>query len=216
MHGRTAAVVLAIATPLWACGDRGGSGDARAGSDTAQVRSGDGAGTDGAGTSAGDGDGVDRIESADAATRPPDPDVEAVRLARAAIASVDIPLYPGARALDATEFEANTAPFIAAEFFSLDPPGRVAAFYDRELRSQTRRRNTTLEPGVVRYEFERAFSGLAVKPWDPDSTDRAALLARFDRRDAQGVTSAELDAYGDFLRAARTQVVVNVPRPEPR
>jgi hypothetical protein len=142
--------------------------------------------------------------------------VEPVRLARAAFASAGIPLYPGARALDATEFEANTAPFIAAEFFTLDPPDRVAAFYDRELRRVTRRRNTTLEPGVVRYEFERAFSGLAVKPWRPDGDDRPALLARFDRRDAQGVTSAELDAYGAFLAAARTQVVVNLPRPEPR
>jgi hypothetical protein len=157
-----------------------------------------------------------RAAAARAASQPADADVEPVRLARAAFASAGIALYPGARALDATEFEANTAPFIAAEFFTLDPPDRVAAFYDRELRRVTRRRNTTLEPGVVRYEFERAFSGLAVKPWSPDGADRPALLARFDRRDAQGVTSAELDAYGAFLAVARTQVVVNLPRPEPR
>jgi hypothetical protein len=42
------------------------------------------------------------------------------------------------------------------------------------------------------------------------------MLQRFDRRDAQGVTSAELDAYGKFLARARTHVVVNLPRAEPK
>ncbi|HEY7530906.1 MAG TPA: hypothetical protein VIC56_09545 [Gemmatimonadota bacterium] len=190
-----------LAALAWAaCGDPGGARDA--GADGASDA--EGAGSRAAGPSGA------------MAARPDDPEVEPVRLARAALASADIPLYPGAGGLDATEFEANTAPFVAAEFFTVDAPDRVAAYYDRELRARTRRRNTTLQPGVVRYEFERAFSGLAVEPWEPEGADREAMLERFDRRDAQGVTSADLDAYGELLAAARTQVVVNLPRPEPR
>lgn len=141
-------------------------------------------------------------------------EIEEVRKARAALASAGIAVYPGSQGLDSTEFEANTTPFIAIDFFSLDPPSRVVAFYDRELKELTTRRNATLEPGVVRYEFERAFSGLAVKPWDPKGADSLASVQRFDRRDAQGVTTDELDAYGIFLGKARTHVVVNLPRPE--
>lgn len=145
-----------------------------------------------------------------------DPDIERVRKARAALAAAGIPLYPGAAALDATEFVANTAPFITVDFFTTDPPEPVIAFYDRELERLTARRDTTIEEGGVRYEFQRAFSGVAVRPWDPRGADSAALAARFDRRDVEGVTTAELDAYGKFLTQARTQVVVNVPRPESR
>ncbi len=144
-----------------------------------------------------------------------DPDVEPVRLARAALAWSKIPLYPGARGLDATEFDANTAPFVSVDFFSTDPMDRVVAFYDRNLEGLTARRRIAREEGAVRYEFERSFSGLAVKPWEPAGADSSGLLARFDRRDAEGVTSTELDAYGRFLTTARTHVVVNVPRPEP-
>ena len=143
-----------------------------------------------------------------------EPDIERVRIARAALAHARIPLYPGARGLDATEFEANTAPFVAVDFFTTDPPEKVAAFYDRALKRLTARRTTSAQAGAVRYEFDRAYSGVEVKPWQPQAADSTGMLARFDRRDAQGVTSAQLDSYGKFLAKARSHVVVNIPRPD--
>jgi hypothetical protein len=181
-------------------GEREARGSASAGADGAPVP-----GSDSTGTKAAGGSGA-------AGRR----EIEQVRMARAALAHARIPLYPGSEGLDATEFEANTIPFVAVDFFSLDPPERVVAFYDENLRALTQQRNTTREPGAVRYEFESPFSGLAVRPWQPTGTDSLALVTRFDRRDAQGVTSEELDAYGHFLSKARTHVVVNVPRPEPK
>jgi hypothetical protein len=142
-------------------------------------------------------------------------EIEPVRLARAALADARIALYPGADGLDATEFEKNQQPFIAVDFFTTDPPERVVAFYDRELEGRTARRDTTREPGAVRYDFERELSGLTVQPWDPQGADSSGVLARFDRRDAVGVTTEELDRYGKFLAQARTHVIVNLPRPEP-
>lgn len=144
-----------------------------------------------------------------------DPPIEEVRMARAALASAGVPLYPGASGLDATEFEANRAPFIAVDFFTPDSMERVVEFYDRELKEMTARRDTTVEVGAVRYEFGRFFfSGLVVRPWDPTGADSTGFMARFDRRDAQGVTSADLEAYSRMLREARTHIVVNLPRPE--
>lgn len=142
-------------------------------------------------------------------------EIEEIRKARAALATAGIPLYPGAQGLDSTEFEANTAPFISVDFYVLDPPERVAAFYDRALEDRVARRDTTVQPGVVRYEFERMYSGLEVRPWDASGADSSALIGHFDRREKLGVTTAELDAYGKLLARARTHVVVNVPRPEP-
>jgi hypothetical protein len=139
-----------------------------------------------------------------------------VRLARAALRDAGIPLYPGADGLDATEFEKNQLPFVAVEFFALDPPSKVTAFYDRGLDGKTVRRDTTIEKGAVRYEFREQLSGLSVKPWDPHGVDSTAVLARFDRRDAQGVSTPELDRYGKLLARAHSHVVVNVRRPEPR
>jgi hypothetical protein len=54
-----------------------------------------------------------------------------------------------------------------------------------------------------------------VQPWDPQGADSSGVLARFDRRDAVGATTEELDRYGKFLARARTHVIVNLPRPEP-
>jgi hypothetical protein len=144
-----------------------------------------------------------------------DDDIKEVRLARGTLAASGIPLYPGAQGLDALEFDKNGMPFILVDFFTHDPPENVVAFYDRELRHLTRRRDTVIEPGAVRYEFEERFSGLVVRPWDGKGADSTAMLARFDRRDAQGVTSEELDAYGNYLAGARSHVVVNVRRPQP-
>ncbi len=142
-------------------------------------------------------------------------EIEPARLARAALADARIALYPGADGLDATEFEKNQQPFIAVDFFTTDPPERVVAFYDRELEGRTARRDTTRKPGAVRYDFERELSGLTVQPWDPQGADSTGVLARFDRRDAVGVTTEELDRYGEFLARARTHVIVNLPRQEP-
>lgn len=142
-------------------------------------------------------------------------EIEPVRLARGALADARIELYPGADGLDATEFEKNKQPFIAVDFFTTDPPERVVAFYDRELEGRTARRDTTRKPGAVRYDFERDLSGLTVQPWDPQGADSSGVLARFDRRDAVGVTTEDLDRYGKFLARARTHVIVNLPRPEP-
>jgi hypothetical protein len=141
--------------------------------------------------------------------------IEPARLARAALADARIALYPGADGLDATEFEKNQQPFIAVDFFTMDAPERVVAFYDRELEGRTARRDTTRKPGAVRYDFERELSGLTVQPWDPQGADSSGVLARFDRRDAVGATTEELDRYGKFLARARTHVIVNLPRPEP-
>jgi hypothetical protein len=147
----------------------------------------------------------------DGGAREPEP----VRLARAALHDARVPLYPGADGLDATEFEKNKLPFIAVDFFTLDAPDRVSAFYDRELRDRTAQRDTTREAGSVRYDFEEQLAGLSVKPWSPQGRDSSGVLARFDRRDAQGVTTEELDRYGKLLAEARTHVIVNLPRPEP-
>jgi hypothetical protein len=155
------------------------------------------------------------IEQQGGSPEPDQHEIQQVRLARATLAHAGIPLYPQAEGLDSTEFEANGVPFISVDFFSVDPPEKVVAFYDRELKDRTSRRDTVIEPGAVRYEFERRFSGLSVRPWDPKGADSTAMLARFDRRDALGVTSQELDAYGLFLGRARSHVVVNLPRPDP-
>jgi hypothetical protein len=138
-----------------------------------------------------------------------------VRLARGALNDAKVPLYPGADGLDATEFEKNQLPFIAVDFFTLDPPEQVIAFYDREIEKLTVERNTTREPGTVRYEFKQPLAGLSVKSWTPTGRDSSGVLVRFDRRDALGVTTEELDHYGKLLAQARTHVIVNLPRPEP-
>ncbi|MFN2432887.1 MAG: hypothetical protein ABR599_08780 [Gemmatimonadota bacterium] len=164
---------------------------------------------------AGAGRGAESADAGEPRAVVSEPDIEEVRKARAALLRAGVPIYPGARGLDSTEFEANTAPFITVDFFTTDAPERVAAFYDREVADLTLRRDTVVEPGAVRYEFERDFSGVAVRPWLPAGADSSGFLARLDRRDVQGVTFEQLDAYGSFLREARTHVVVNVPRPEP-
>jgi hypothetical protein len=154
-------------------------------------------------------------ESANAARAGGGREPEPVRLARGALHGAKVPLYPGADGLDATEFEKNKLPFIAVDFFTLDPPDRVVAFYDREIEALVTRRDMTREPGTVRYEFKHQLAGLSVKPWTPAGGDSSAMLARFDRRDALGVSTEELDHYGKLLQQARTHVVVNLPRPEP-
>lgn len=203
---RMALASLAVSALLSACDARDdGPGDVRARGTSAVPGSTANADPATAGPAVGPGSAV-----------PEHREVEQARLARVALASVGIPIYPGAEGLDSTEFEANTVPFIAIDFFSLDPPEQVVAYYNTAIEHLTARRRTTGDGAVVRYQFERGFSGLSVEPWDPRGKDSLAVVVRFDRRDAQGVTSAELEAYGTFLSQARTHVKVNVPRPEPQ